>query len=170
MVEAGCYGRSCDIEILMCDDTFLPPVHSIPAVGRAMWDSCGCSASMYWHAVGTAFILLASSPGPRGRGYLGKYDITTPEVSLLIRIPIAYISRILITGCTEQLDKSRAQTPFPNGIWARDYSRAWERGKFDVCVSCSEGCAAEGAVSTPPYLHARNNWRKDDRLVGSKSV
>ena len=59
----------------------------------------------------------------------GKYDITTTEVSLLIRIPIAYISRISITGCTEQLDKSRAQTPFPDlkGIWARDYSGAGER-------------------------------------------
>ena len=57
----------------------------------------------------------------------GKYNIATTEVSLLIRIPIAYISRILITGCTEQLDKSRAQTPFPKGIWARDYSGAGER-------------------------------------------
>ena len=28
----------------------------------------------------------------------GKYDITTTEVSLLIRIPIAYISRIFITA------------------------------------------------------------------------
>ena len=57
--------------------------------------------------------LVPRPPGTRlsfSNGGEGKYDITTTEVSLLICIPIAFISRILISGWIEQLDKSRVQT------------------------------------------------------------